>query len=511
MKNIMIKLLLFAGSIALANGQRAEKSQASEKILVAANSEFALDLYAHLAKADENANLFFSPYSISNALLMVTEGARGETALEMGKVLGFPESLRRIGDDAQSIPWEMGKLRLGQSRLNELSGGKGASSPEQEELKKEETLLLEQWENLRVKIVESEEAEDLEGWLKTMKAEELLVNRLNKVRGKLDTLTLRIANAVWSDRSMEILEPWRKTVSDIYGTGVIQEADFLNQFEQERERINAWVEKKTEGQIKGLFPERSIKDSTRVVLANAIYFKGNWMEPFSEEDTNEEIFTLVSGEEVKVSLMRKNFDGSASYAAFNADGSLFKTPKMVPYKKSDRPQTYSDKNGFSMVEMPYQGGNVSMVVIAPNDPSGLGALENQISASNLDQWIKSLEHRKTHITLPKFKVNKSYRLDEVLSAMGMPTAFKRAKSDFSGISETEKIFIDVVFHKSFIEVNEKGTEAAAATGFGGAAGGLPKEIPFTPAFEANRPFIYLIRDRNSGAILFLGRVLNPNG
>lgn len=508
----MTRLLVLAGSVTLANGKGAEAANANEaiiakanerpeKILVDANSQFAFDCYARLTSADADANVFFSPYSISNALLMVAEGARGETAQEMGKVLGFPESLQRTGDDAQLIPWEMSKLRAGQSRINALLRSGDTLSPEQVRLRKKETALLAQWEELKAKIAKIKGG-DHKARFRLEDDEWILVYNLNQVRKQMDTLTLRIANAVWGERTMHFLEPWKKTVSGSYGVGVVEKADFLNNHDAERKRINAWVEAQTEGRITGLFPEGTLTQETRLVLTNAIYFKGDWLDPFPKGRTTEADFFLQSGETAKMQLMKKDEDESVRYAAFNSDGSRFETPK---WDRGEGKAKYPGKDGFSMIELPYRGDSVSMVVIAPNDPTGLPALEKRLNAESVSKWIASLNNRKTNIRLPKFKMESRYDLNETLAAMGMPSAFSPERANFSGISSSKEIFIGAVSHKAFIEVTEEGTEAAAASGIR-----VKQAIePFVPTFTADRPFIYLIRDKKSGTVLFLGRILKP--
>lgn len=207
--------------------------------------------------------------------------------------------------------------------------------------------------------------------------------------------------------------------------------------------------------------------------------------------------------------MMKSHDELARYAAFNGDGTLFETPLKVPVEGA-RPPVYPGDEGFAMVEMPYQGGRVSMVVLAPNDPKGLPALEKILSGSNVSTWTKSLRQRETTIRLPKFKMAASYDLKETLSSMGMPTAFNVGQANFTGISKSEEFYVGAAVHQAFIEVNEKGTEAAAATGMSlDERSALKPEVPFTPVFNADRPFVYLIRDVESGAVLFMGRITNP--
>ncbi len=520
-QNPITRLLVLAGSVTLATDQGtataspgeaaiAEQDKAPEKILAEANSSFAFDLYAQLVKENTEDNLFFSPYSMSNALMMVTEGARGQTARELGKVLGFPEALLRTGEEGQQIPWEIGVLRSGLSRLNQLLGSSGESlPPEQAKLRQEAAALEKRWEELKKNKAAAEEKRDFDTVYRIEGEEARLVGKLNALRGNFNTMKLRVANALWGEQTFPFHEAWKRTVTGAYGAGAVKAADFLGNAEEERQRINAWAEKQTEGRIKNLFPSGTIKESTRLALVNAIYFKGDWLVPFKKANTRPEKFQLASGASIEAPLMQKNADRSTRYAAFDGDGSFFATPVKVPFK-GEQPPTYPGKDGFAIIEMPYRGGEVSMVVIAPNDPTALAAIEVKLSDTNVAKWIASLKQRRTHVRLPKFKMETSYTLSETLATMGMPTVFDPVAADLSGISSADPLFISTVMHKAFINVNEEGTEAAAATGMGVDSEALPTTVPFTPTFRADRPFIYLIRDTKTGAVLFLGRVLNPS-
>jgi serpin B len=265
-------------------------------------------------------------------------------------------------------------------------------------------------------------------------------------------------------------------------------------------------------------PARSLNQLTRLVISNAIYFKGEWVQPFKEEKTEKKDFTLANGQKVTVSLM-KDLMKSSRYAAFNVDGSFFNTPKMV--SSNDKTLRYPEKDGFSIIELPYRGGKLAMVILAPNNPNGLGAVEKQLDAKNLDGWIGSLKKRKVHVRVPKFRSETEYNMNKTLSAMGMVSAFKMpglsGGANFMGMTDTqnpdEQFYIALVQHKAFVAVDEKGTEAAAATaivvnmlkGFDDS----PKKVPFIPEFWADRPFLFLIRDVKTGCILFTGRMMKP--
>jgi serine protease inhibitor len=216
--------------------------------------------------------------------------------------------------------------------------------------------------------------------------------------------------------------------------------------------------------------------------------------------------------------MRKGDMGSVRYAAFRGDGTFFDTPARVPLGAVDEKTVYPDERGFTVLELPYKGGEVSMLVLLPRSAGGLEALEKQLTAENLGAWVGKLRQRSVHVYLPKFRVETKYDLGQALQGMGMERAFKDPRAadgaQFDGMSQSQdpsqKLYVSKVLHKAFVEVNEKGTEAAAATAvMMPKAEAAPQSVPFTPTFRADRPFLFLVRDRQSGSVLFLGRVLNP--
>ena len=415
---------------------------------VDSNTRFALELYHQLASEKEGENMFFSPYSVSNALAMTAEGAREGTAMEMGKVLGLPKSA--LAKDDKSRPWNLKVLHEGISALNSK------------------------------------------------------FNRDHK------PYQLSVANAIWGERSFPFNDKYVEAINGSYGTNSLRDANFVGASEAERLRINTWVEDKTENRIKDLLPEGSVNGLTRLVLTNAIYFKGDWKTQFIESATTEGDFHLSNGEKSKAKLMNKTNMGGVGYAAFNADGSQFKTPAVIA--RGEKVATYPGDDGFSMVELPYKGDELSMVVIAPRSPDGLQKIEEQMNAESLTTWIGQLRERKVHVTLPKFKSETEYTLNSGLAKMGMPSAFQAA-ANFNGLQAGESendLYISLVVHKAFVEVNEEGTEAAAATGVVLLTRSARIDTSFVPVFRADRPFIYLIRDKESGSILFLGRMNNPS-
>ena len=441
-------LALAAAALPLAAVPGHALSRISPDLTVNANSDFAFDLYARLAAGADGGNFFLSPFSISSALAMTAEGARGQTAREMGKVLRLPESAKRH-DRART--WDFARHHLGMQILNEAFNRPG---------------------------------KDYE---------------------------LAVANALFGEQTFPFNRDYVAAVESGYGAGVLREVNFAEQPDAERTRINLWVEELTKERIKDLLPAGSINPLTRLVLVNAIYFKGAWKVTFSEEHTHDGDFLLAGGGTTPTQLMYAHELEVARYGAFNADGSPFATPAM---EKSGREEVayYPPADGFSMAELPYDGDELSMLVIAPNDPDGLGAIESKLDRTNLDQWIGAMTQRKINVFMPKFKSESSFSLADTLGAMGMPTAFDPGAANFDGVAANESdagLSISHVFHKAFVEVSEEGTEAAAATAVALLADASVPLLPFVPEFRADRPFLYLIRDKATGTVLFLGRMTKP--
>jgi serpin B len=498
---------------------------APEKITVQANSDFAFDLYKQIAKENEGKNLFFSPYSVSSALAMAAEGARGETAIEMGKVLRFPDATRRTGDDAQRIPWETSLIHTGMSELNSKLNGADDDPAKTAEIRAKIVELRKEFKAVKVNVAQLKAEKKWDEWRSAHKKERKIAAKLNAELSKVDQYEIRVANALWGEKTYPFDPNYVKTINKHYDTGGgVFPVDFRTNFEAERLKINGWVEEQTNDRIKDLLPERSLDEYTRLVLTNAIYFKGDWSVPFKEENTKDRDFTLSGGDKQKTPIMHAPNLNVASYGAFNADGSHFNTPARID-RGQDPKGHYPKSDGFAIVELPYKGEDLSMVVIAPNDPAGLSAIEEKLTPDNLTQWVGQLKKRKTNVYLPKFKMKTEYKLGDAeepgtLQKMGMVRAFKdprdpKTGAQFKGMTTStdpmKQLYISGVFHKAFVEVNEKGTEAAAATGVGMASpASLPRDFPFTPEFKADRPFVYLIREKSTGSVLFLGRMTQPN-
>jgi serpin B len=290
---------------------------------------------------------------------------------------------------------------------------------------------------------------------------------------------LRVADALWAEKDFTFLEDFLKLTASDYGAG-FNRVDFKGAPEQVRSTINHWVEQKTEDKIKDLLPAGSVTPATRLVLTNAIYFKGDWQTQFEKATTQEEDFHLAAGGTVKAPLMHQ-------------------TAKL----------NYFSGGSFQAVEIPYKSGELSMIVLLPNDAAGLPALEQSLTAANVQQWLSQLRGgTKVILTLPKFKMTQQFFLGGTLSAMGMAQAFQKGAADFSGMTGKRDFWISAAIHKAFIDVNEEGTEAAAATGIVMRSMAMQREQP-PIVFRADHPFVFLIRDNRSGGILFMGRVADP--
>ena len=374
-------------------------SQEKVNAVVNANNQFALELYSKLNEENAGKNIFFSPYSISVALAMTYEGARGQTAEEMQSVLHFP------ADPEVRRP-----------------------------------------------------------------AFARIYNQINK-RGK--KYKLSTANALWAQKDYPFLDEYFNTVEKYYG-GKVTNLDFVGDPENSRITINKWVEAQTNNKIKDLIPEGVIDAATRLVLTNAIYFKGTWFKQFDKKNTVERDFKISPTNSVKVQMMHLD----DKKAKFN----------------------YTETKDLKILELPYSGGDLSMLILLPKD--SIEQLESELTIENLNNWTARLKEEEVSIYLPRFKFETKYFMAKTLREMGMSSAFGNA--DFSGMTGRRDLYISNVIHQAFVEVNEEGTEAAAATAV------VMKEVAIMKKlFNADHPFIFIIREKETGNILFLGRVSDP--
>jgi serpin B len=292
--------------------------------------------------------------------------------------------------------------------------------------------------------------------------------------GKKRGYQLSVANALWGQKGHDFLPAFLTLLKDDYGAEM-HEVDFLRDTEGARQTINSWVEKQTQDKIKDLIARDVLPPETQLVLTNAIYFKGDWNTQFKKDATRDAPFQVSAREKVNVPLMNQTGD--------------------FPYFEGE---------SFQALEMPYVGKDLSMVVLLPKKADGLADLEKTLSTDKLADWLAKLHTDEVVVALPKFKLTSQFSLKDTLSAMGMVDAFTDS-ADFSGIDGNKNLFISAVIHKAFVDVNEEGTEAAAAT----AVIAQPTAARINPVFRADHPFLFLIRDKRSGSILFLGRVVNP--
>jgi len=421
MKAIKCVLVLAIVMTTAADCRAVDKTTANEEtnkqLIVTGNNKFALELYANLS--GKEGNLFLSPYSISTALAMAHAGARGVTESQMAGVLHFPV-IDKPGTELSSM------LIREKQRFASVFG----------------------------KIIKD----------------------LNN-KGEKGGYELRVANALWGQKGYGFLEEFLGLIKNNYD-GRLNEVDFIRAAEAARKTINTWVEKKTNDKIKNLIQKGVLDSMTRLVLTNAIYFKGNWAKQFKEDRTRKAPFTLANGRKVDVAMMNQT-------GQFN----------------------YMEAESFQGLELPYVDDELSMVILLPKEFDGLDEFEKTLTAEDLSKWLGKLRNREVRVSIPKFKMTSQFALASVLKSMGMTDAFS-ANADFSGMNGRRDLFISAVIHKAYVDVNEEGTEAAAATAVTMKLTSVgPARIP---VFRADHPFLFIIRDNHSGSILFIGRVMNPN-
>lgn len=482
----------------------------ASKTAAQSSNAFGIDLYRALAKGDESRNLFLSPYSMSVALTMTAQGAAAETEAEMARVMHFPATPQK----GRAIS----ALHEGNAELTKwFAANSGAADPATR--KKIDALKA----DLAKANAQAEKLQNANNWQEAHAAAgkaESIAAELNAIYTTVDRFDLRSANALWIERGFPLHKDFVGTINHFYGTDGVTSLDISKKTEKSRQTINAWVEKNTENRIKDLIPKGALEPDTRLVITNAVYFKGQWAAPFAEGSTREENFAPAAGAPIRVKMMH-DYRYGTPYAAFNADGSYFDTPQRVPKDKAKWPATYPDDGGFTMIALPYKGGQLSMVLLAPRTPTGLAALESKLTAESLDAWLTKFNARTVNTFMPRFTLESSHDMSQVLQSLGMKRAFtdpaQPGGAQFPGITDSmdpnQRVFIGAVLHKAWVDVTEKGTEAAAATSVmmrpASAAPMREETEPFTPEFRADRPFLFLIRDSKTGLILFMGRMVKP--
>ena len=287
--------------------------------------------------------------------------------------------------------------------------------------------------------------------------------------------TLEMANALWPALQFVPSDSYVDAVRSVYLADV-ERVDFTG---GGVDRINSWASEKTHGKIEEVLTPDAVDASTFLVITNSIYFNGSWTVPFPEEDTVNHDFWKRPSESVKTDFMRvqDRFD-------------------------------YASSDGVQIIRMPYVGDRLSMLVILPNDRDGIGSLESGVSAGQMAQWKQSMQSHEVNVFMPKFTMETSYSLPAYLSSLGMVDVFDDSLADLSGIAPVEPngLYVSEAIHKAYVDVNEVGTEAAAITAV---VLDFTSAQPPPPMFIANHPFIFIIQDDESGAILFMGRLSDP--
>ncbi|XP_003225624.2 serpin B6 [Anolis carolinensis] len=307
-----------------------------------------------------------------------------------------------------------------------------------------------------------------------------LLSKINKPDTKC---LLKSANRLFGEESYEFLAPFIDSSQKFYHAG-LEKLNFIKTSEDCRKHINAWVEEQTAGKITNLLAPGIINNLTRLVLVNAIYFKGNWANQFRKEHTMERPFRINKNESRPVQMM---------------------------FKKAKYNMTYISDCRTKVLEIPYVGNELSMIILLPDEiednSTGLEKLEREMTYEKLMDWInpEMMDLTQVELSLPKFKLEQTYDLKPILFGMGMSDAFHGGKADFSGMSPQNDLFLSEVVHKSFVEVNEEGTEAAAAT----AAVMMLRCAMIVPQFTVDHPFFFLIRHNETKSILFFGRFCSP--
>lgn len=432
MSKLNLAVLAAVMVAAIACGQAAadvktELANVDVSALPKANAQLATNLYGRLAEKD--GNLFFSPYSISEAMAMTYAGAAGETKTQMASVLHVP----------------MGHLN--QDKV----------------LRWTDTELAAAYAHHRKAMAGSRKFE------------------------------LHIANALWGQEGFEFNKEYLKLVEK-YFDGKLSNVDFAKA-EQAAKTINNWVERQTKDKIKNLLSPGVLSSDTRLVLTNAIYFKAKWQNKFKKEGTRACDFHLSKDSKVRADMMQQTQRFS-----------------------------YGEVDGVKVLQMPYADSNMAMMILLPKEIDGLAELERQLiqgegkkgeagpggaqQVGAFDKYVTALQGEQVRVVIPKFKFTSKFSLADTFKAMGMKLAFS-GDADFSAMTKADRLAISNVIHQAFVEVDEEGTEAAAATAviMGKGSAQIPNDEP--KQFVADHPFIFVIRDTQSGTILFMGRVADP--
>ncbi|XP_059901817.1 leukocyte elastase inhibitor-like isoform X1 [Gadus macrocephalus] len=424
-------------------------TMASSTPLTEANTTFTLALFKKITEENKTGNVFYSPLSISSALAMVLLGARGNTSTQMSEVLCFSEA---EGPQQQALP------ALAQMQMQQRAP----------------TTFLPPFLLKRMALQHQKGEEDINASFSK------LLSELNKP----DALySLSLANRLYGEKTYQFVQEFLDETRKYYQAD-LQSVDFKAKAEEARVEINTWVEKQTQDKIKDLLVPGVVDSLTKLVLVNAIYFKGKWDKQFKEEATKETAFKLNKNDTKKVKMM---------------------------HHKATFPLAFIPEANCQILELPYEGKELSMLICLPMEiedgTTGLEKLEAMLTYETFMEWTRPdmMDQSEVNVGLPRFKMTQTYDMKDLLVSMGMVDAFDQGLSDFSGMSSANDLVLSKVVHKAFVEVNEEGTEAAAAT----AAIMMLRCIRVIPQFVADHPFLFFIRHNPSKSILFAGRYSSP--
>ncbi|KAM4026595.1 serpin B6-like [Anomaloglossus baeobatrachus] len=391
--------------------------------LVTSYNTFAVNVFKKLNEHTDK-NIFFSPMSIASALTMLFSGTNGNTEFQMANVLNF-----RKPSGNQICP------------------------------------------SLASDVIQIQNIP------------QVFEEFYSSINQASNVYTMKMANRLFSEKSFQIIPQYSQLLKKSFHAN-IEPVDFSQAAEKSRKSINTWVEEQTSDKIKDILPPDSINSLTKLVLVNAIYFKGNWEKKFPEENTEQKPFRLTKTKTKPVPMM---------------------------FQKNKFNISHIEEMNTKVLELPYVNNELSMIILLPedilDDSTGLRQLEKELSYEKLKNWINPdmMDKSQVEIDLPRIFLEESYDLKSYLTEMGLSDLFNADKADLTGISEKGNLYVSEMFHKAFVEINEEGTEAAAAT-----AGIVTARIlPIVEKFHADHPFLFLIKHNETNAILFLGKFCSP--
>nr|XP_055067474.1 leukocyte elastase inhibitor-like isoform X2 [Misgurnus anguillicaudatus] len=432
--------------------------------LSAANTQFSLNVFKKISEINTSGNVFYSPLSISSALAMVSLGAKGNTKDQILQALCLNKLVK--SDAATSAHGPALEQHTQKPQMPVCT--KGQSEPQ----------MMQQTQKFQIPSFLKKSQPTPEEQIHFSYSK--LMNELNKPGVPY---MLSLANRLYGEKSYQFIGKFISDAQKYYQAG-LESVDFIKNSEAARVNINNWVEKKTQGKIKDLLAQGILNDLTRLVLVNAIYFKGNWEKKFPKEATVDQQFKVNKNETKPVKMMNQKFKF---------------------------PLTFIPEVNSQILELPYVGKSLSMLIILPkeieDDTTGLQQLEKTLTYEKLMEWTKpdSMRIQDVQISFPKFKLEESYNMKNLLVKLGMVDAFEMGKANFSGMSHQNDLVVSEVIHKSFVEVNEEGTEAAAATG----VVMMTRMVQIPQFFNADHPFLFFIRHNPTNTILFYGRFCSP--